>query len=222
MPKINYFLNSYDYFTKLNQGPLNGLVLDYGSNYGRFLESSDGQFDQKNYVGIDVDKDALNDGKIMFPNAEFIHYNKHNFWYNPKGQKDIWPEVNKEFEYIISYSVITHTTKEDMVEAITWLYSKLKTGGKMFVSYLDIENKVALDFFSKKRTKDFGSCDKIVTTDYAYLVDNKASKIPSEGMFLAFYSKSFLIQLLKDFNCKLVKSPDQFGGCFQDCIIIQK
>jgi SAM-dependent methyltransferase len=222
MPKINYFLNSYRYFCQLNQGPITGSVLDYGSNYGRFLESSENLFAQNMYTGIDVDLKALQSGRIMFPNAKFIHYDKHNFMYNPTGHKNIWPEINDQFDCIISYSVITHTAKEDMLDAIAWLYTKLKPDKKMFITWLNKENPIALDFFYQKRVKDFGSCDSIQTEDYVYLIDNKTAKEPSNGMFLSFYKKEYLANLLSDYDFSLKKSPDPSGGCFQDCIIIKK
>ena len=50
MPKINYFLNSYKYFYQLNQGPITGSVLDYGCNYGGFLESSRNLFPEKKTI----------------------------------------------------------------------------------------------------------------------------------------------------------------------------
>ena len=197
-------------------------MLDYGANYGMFLESSANSFPENMYTGIDVDLEALQSGRKMFPNAKFIHYDKHNFMYNPKGREKIWPDITNEFDYIISYSVITHTTKEDMLDAIAWLYTKLKPGKKMFITWLDQENKMAIDFFYQKRVKDFGSCDKIQTEDYVYLINNKISNVPSNGLFLTFYKKEYLASLLIDYDFSLEKSPDPYGGCFQDCIIIKK
>jgi len=222
MPKINYFLDSYKYFCQLNQEPITGSVLDYGCNYGRFLESSRSLFPENMYTGIDVDLQALQAGEIMFPNAKFIHYDKHNFMYNPTGSRSLWPDINEQFDCIISYSVITHTTKEDMLDAIAWLYTKLKSDKKMFITWLDQENKIALAYFYQKRMKDFGSCDRIQTEDYVYLIDNKTSKVPNDGMFLAFYKKEYLASLLSDYNFSLEQSPDFTNRCFQDCIIIKK
>lgn len=222
MPKINYFLNSYKYFCNLNGGPIVGSVLDYGSNYGRFLESSNSIFPHELYTGIDVDLEALNEGKKMFPNAEFIHYNKHNYMYNNEGKKDIWPEINKTYDFVISYSVITHTTIEDMLSAIKWLYSKLNSNGKMFITYLDSKNKDAQNFFYNKRIKMFGRCDNIETSDYIYLVDNITTKIPKKGMLLTFYDNEYLKSLLSEYNVTLTKSMNSSDGCFQDCIIIKK
>jgi SAM-dependent methyltransferase len=222
MPKVEYFINSYKYFCQLNQGPIIGSVLDYGCNYGMFLDSSANSFAETMYTGIDIDLEALQVGQKMFSNAKFIHYNKHNFMYNPKGNKNIWPKINEQFDCIISYSVITHTTKEDMLDAISWLYTKLKLGKKMFITWLDQENKIALDYFYQKRVRDFGSCDNIQTEDYVYLIDNKTSKLPNDGMFLSFYKKEYLASLLIDYDFTLEKSPNSSGGCFQDCIIIKK
>jgi hypothetical protein len=92
----------------------------------------------------------------------------------------------------------------------------------MFLTWLDIQNTTALGYFQNKRIKDFGSCDQIQTTDYIYLVDNKITKTPLEGMFLVFYTQSFLKNLLSKYNCQFKQSMNKSTGCFQDCIIITK
>jgi SAM-dependent methyltransferase len=223
MPKINYFLDSWRYFTFFNKGKLHGTVLDYGSNYGRFLESSNNMFPQENYTGVDVDIEALESGKNQFPNARFIHYDKYNVMYNRSGQKNIWPDLNDQFDNIISYSVLTHTTIDDTLDTIKWLYDRLKPGKKMFLTWLENKNKRAIDFFRSKRIKTFGECDEIQTEDYVYLVDNKATKVSREAtFFLTFYQRSYLTSLLKDYNHELISSPIIFKDCFQDCLIITK
>ena len=222
MPIIDYYLNTWEYFTLLNNGPFEGTLLDYGSNYGLFLKSSKSDFIQSNYTGLDVDIAAIKEGQQLFPDAKFIHYDRYNIMYNVTGKKDIWPDLHEQFYNIISYSVLTHTTVEDTLSTVEWLYHHLKPKQKMFLTWLDIENNKALEYFQNKRIKDFGSCDQIQTTDYIYLVDNKITKIPQEGMFLVFYNQAFLRNLLSNYNCKFKQSPNQSTGCFQDCLIITK
>lgn len=222
MARIDYYINTWRYFNYFHKDIPKGTVLDYGSNYGMFLKSSQQAFPEENYTGIDVDLDAVNYGKESFPKANFIHYNKHNLMYNPSGIKNIWPDVTDYYDTVISYSVLTHTTVEDMIEAIDWLYSRLKPNGKLLLSWLDRSNQQALNFFYAKRRREFGRCDKIVTDDYVYLVNDKITKEPSSGMLLLFFDRSYLGSLLTQYNYQLAKPSPMIGDCFQDCIIINK
>lgn len=216
------YIKTYQYFSLLNEKPLDLKILDYGCNYSSFLHSSNGKILPKNYTGLDVDKDVIDIGKEMYPCANFIFYDRYNIVYNKKGQRNLWPNITGNFKCIISYSVITHTTQDDMLEAIDWLYDKLDVGGKMFITYLDQSNTIAKNFFYKKRLKDYGFCDTIETDDYIYLINNKITKIPIEAQFfLLFYNNQYLSTLLSKYNFNLAKSPIP-NYCFQDCIIIEK
>jgi SAM-dependent methyltransferase len=221
MAKIDYFLPTFDYFKKLHPTIDQGCVLDYGSNYGMFLDSSKEKFKQSDYTGIDVDLEAIEFGRNKFPDANFIWYNGFNYMYNLKGDK-IKPVLNKQYDTIISYSVFTHTTVEDTLNSIAYLYSNLKHGGKMLLTWLSIDNQKVVNFFYKKRIKEFKTCDKIQTDDYTYLINNKLSKVESAGMFLVFYKQDYLADLLKGYNFILTPAPEDSGDCFQDCIIISK
>lgn len=222
MPKVNYYIDTWKYFSYLNKQPLRGTVLDYGSNYGMFLDSSKKFFPQENYTGVDIDLDAITEGQCLFPNARFIHYNRYNVMYNKSGDRNAWPAIEDQFDNIISYSVLTHTTVDDTLEAIEWLYKRLKPGKKMLLTWLDVNNEQAVSYFQNKRIKDFGSCDTIQTSDFVYLVNNKTTKIPGEGVFLVFYQSSYFSSLLKNYNHQLILSPKSVNNCFQDCVIITK
>lgn len=218
MPLISYSFDTYKYFLEINEGKIEGNVLDYGCNYSPFLLKSKGQIQQEYYTGIDVDISSLNLAKKLFPKSNFIHSNRYNIVYNKTG-KDIFPTVDKGFSYIISYSVLTHTTIDDMIETIKWLYEHLETNGKMFISWLNISNLKTVNYFYKKRILDFGYCDKIESSDYVYLIDNKINKIEKEGdFFLLFLTKEYLQKLLKPYQSIFISSND----FLQDCFIIQK
>ena len=223
MSKIDYYADTFTYFKRLHPTIINGNVLDYGSNYGMFLDSSNGNFTQEKYTGVDIDNEALLEGKKLFPNARFIHYNGFNHVYNPTGLKDCRPLLeNTHYDTINSYSVFTHTTVEDMLDTIKWLYLKLKPGGKLLLSWLDVDNAITNKVFYNKRIKDLGHCDIIKTDDYTYLNDNKLSRTAeSKKWLLLFFKKDYLSSILSDYNCVLV-SPPQSVGCIQSCIIIEK
>jgi SAM-dependent methyltransferase len=221
MAKVDYFLQTFDYFKKLHPTIDQGTVLDYGSNYGMFLDSSKGKFDHSQYTGIDIDLEAIKTGRNKFPDAEFIWYNGFNLMYNPQGDRDK-PKLDKQYDTIVSYSVITHTTVEDTLDSIAYLYSNLKPGGKMLITWLSVDNIRAVNFFYRKRVTQFKTCDRIQTDDYTYLIDNKLSKVADKGLLLVFYKKDYLAELLKEYNPVLTSAPISVSDCFQDCIIITK
>jgi SAM-dependent methyltransferase len=217
------YKETFEYFRRLKPNIMQGSVLDYGSNYGTFLHSSRGQFPEENYTGIDVDIEALDKGLNRFPKAKFIWYNGYNPVYNPDGNVESI-DFEQQYDTIISYSVFTHTSQEDMCNKIGWLYTHLKPGGTILASWLDVDSKVSTDFFYKKRIKDYGSCDLIETSDYTYLSDNRCSKTiePNIKFLLAFYKKEYLLNLLKDYQPLLANASPDIPSCFQSSMIIRK
>lgn len=221
--KIDYFSDTFTYFRTLCTDIAdNKSLLDFGCNYGSFLESSERRFDEKLYTGIDVDIDALSIGREMFPNATFIHSNQHNYMYNNNGST-IMPEVGK-FDNIVSYSVFTHTTLNDFMSNLEWLYTKLNVGGKLMCTYLNIEHAPTVNYFYNKRVNDFGHCDRITTETFIYLLDNKVSTTEMNcNFFLSFFQNSYLESLLRErkYSFKLYDNINA-KNCFQSCIVIEK
>ena len=224
MTIVEYYLDTFKYFKTLHPEISNGTVLDYGSNYGRFLDSSKGVFPQENYTGVDVDKQAILEGRRLFPDATFVTYNGFNHVYNPNGTSECRPELSTDgYDTIISYSVLTHTSIEDMLDAIQWLYTKLKPGGKMLLSWLDVDDQLTCNVFYDKRVKDLGYCDEIKADDYTYLNDNKVSKTAeTKTWLLLFFNKDYLSSILSGYKHTLVPAPVNSRGCIQNCIIIEK
>jgi len=213
----------FAYFQMLHPEITNGTVLDYGSGYGKFLYTSDGEFPQENYTAVDVSKDALAEGEKFFPRANFVHYDGFNLVYNRTGIPDCRPILqDRYYDTIISYSALpVCTTIEDSLEKINWLYDLLRPGGKMLLSWLDVDNQMITDYFYKKRTKDYGSCDTIETDDYIYLCDNKLSKNSEcTRQILLFFKEAYLSSLI-GYKHSLAP-PNPSLGCNQSCIIIEK
>jgi hypothetical protein len=220
MPIHKYSTNIFSYFKRIKTSITNDLLLDFGSNYGTFLESSNGQFPEQNYTGIDVDKEALDFGIKMFPKAKFIWYDAFNPVYNPNGFLTDF-KFSHNFDTIISYSVLTHTSKEDMLAKIEWLYEYLNPGGTILATWLDVDCSAAVNFFYNRRIKDFGCCESIKTDDYIYLVDNKCSKVIEQNIkfLISFYKKEYITNLLTKYNITFYNS---FPPSFQNCFMIEK
>lgn len=223
--KINYIIDTFNYFKQLHPGidELHKTILDYGCNYGTFLDSGHSKLLSSVYTGIDVDLDAITDGKHMFPEATFIHSNQYNLVYNPKGEVNR-PVLSHNYDTIISYSVLTHTTVEDFFATIQWLYDHLNDDGKLLVTYLNVEHGPTKNFFHQKRVRDFGSCDNISTSNFIYLIDNKTSIVAKECQFLLlFFNNLYLSNTLSSLGYNFTLHDNiPAAGCFQSCIVIDK
>ncbi len=217
------YKDTFKYFSSLHPTISNGTVLDYGSNYGTFLASSELKFPYEKYVGIDVDKSAIDLGQDTFPTAKFIHYNTFNYMYNSTGDLDVPLPVTESYDTIISYSVFTHTTEKDMLSRIAELHRLLAPGGKLMFTYLNIGVKPIVDYFTKKRIKDFGFCDPIETQTMLYLVGATVKQEPeNDKMLLSFYNTDYLLSLLSNYQSTAHSCPKNCYNCIQDCIIITK
>lgn len=131
---IHYFIPVYHITRETIPDVAERRVLDFGCNYGIFLETSEGSFPVENYTGVDICEDAIDMGRKMFPDAKFIHYDGFNPEYNPGG-KDFLPDLDGEYDLILVNSVFTHTSKEEMLSIVDTLYPYLAKGGKMMISW---------------------------------------------------------------------------------------
>ena len=208
---------SFYYFENYVTCDLSTKILDFGSNWGNYINSNPGVFDNKNYTGLDIDYEAIAEGKRLFPEANWIWYDRYNPVYNPKGQS-VLPKLDQAFDLIISYSVFTHMPLEDMLETLDYLYDQLNPGGNICFSYCDIDNPVCVNWFRERRE----NCDPVQSQDYVYLVNNRATLEPPQEQvrhFVVFYKTEFLLEKLSKFNARAEPSHGQW---FQDAIIITK
>jgi SAM-dependent methyltransferase len=139
-------------------------VLDFGGNAGNILLDPNSTIDHANYWCIDVSKDAIDIGRRRHPRANFVFYDRQNPEFNPAGIKDLEvPDIGNEFDYILAYSVFTHTSRAEMLRLVNRLKSLLVPGGRLAFSFLD-PNYVPADIpernlvaFLRKRIKDGNS-----------------------------------------------------------------
>lgn len=168
-------------------------ILDWGGSKGNLIRSSNGKILPKNYTSVDVDLEAITLGKKDYPEADWIYLDLYNPMYNPAGTASI--QLPKKYDIIFSFSIFSHTSFEYFIETINTLKTYLTPNGKIYVSMLSQSNKLRLNYFTKKRVLEYGSCDNFIDNDsYFYLVDNKIQEdIPFSCEYLiAVYNEDFL------------------------------
>ena len=101
--------HTFSLFEKFAGDYKNKKILDYGGNRGNLLYFSQGKIKEENYTCIDVEKDAIRQGKIEFSNANFIHYNRFSPMYNEGNIDEPFPILEEKFDICFAYSVFTHT-----------------------------------------------------------------------------------------------------------------
>ena len=113
-------------------------VLDFGGNRGNLLLDPACQIRPRDYYCVDVIKDAISDGRSMFPDAHWAHYDRYNCSFNPEGVVELpVPDFGCDFDIILAYSVFTHTTLEDMHGLVPQLESKLAPDGTLAFTFID-------------------------------------------------------------------------------------
>jgi hypothetical protein len=140
VPFVSTKLGQFRYFDQQLRRPdwSGKRVLDFGGNRGNLLIDSRGAIDPEKYWCIDVGPDALLQGKELFPNANWVYYDRHNFQFNPAGIRDLKiPTLGGEFDLILAYSVFTHTSKAEMIDMVGQLYKMLADRGVLTFTFLD-------------------------------------------------------------------------------------
>lgn len=214
---IIHNIPSFQYFKRYISVDKTSKILDFGSNWGNYIDTNPDVFDNKNYTGVDVDKEAIEQGKKLFPEATWIWYNRYNPIYNPNGEK-VFPKFEHKFDVIVSYSVFSHLDIDETLEILDFLYDNLNPGGKICFSYCNIDRPECVDWFRARRENP----DQIPSQNYAYLINNKISlEPPREPVvhFVSFYKTEWLLERLSKYNAE---SKPPYNVWFQDAIVITR
>ena len=156
-------------------------VLDFGGADGNLLWNPDCAIEHQNYYCLDVVREAIAEGRRAFPRAHWIHYDHYNCSFNPQGVIDLpVPDLGTDFDYILAYSVFTHTTIEDMRDLVGQLRGRLRPGGVLAFTFEEPEGNMdyrlegmrerngAVDVESLlERSCDAAWCTLVTYEDYA-------------------------------------------------------
>ena len=113
-------------------------VLDFGGSDGNMLRDPDCPIREEDYWCVDIVRDAIEAGRAAFPRARWIHYDRYNCSFNPDGVAGARiPDLGVAFDFILAYSVFTHTTREEMHELVAQLRARLAPGGALAFTFED-------------------------------------------------------------------------------------
>lgn len=113
-------------------------VLDYGGNRGNLLLNPDCVIRHEQYYCMDVLQGAIDEGRERFPKARWVHYNRYNCSFNPEGIEGLpVPDLGIRFDFILAFSVFTHTTREELHDLVGQLRSRLAPGGTLAFTFID-------------------------------------------------------------------------------------
>ncbi len=127
-------------------------ILDIGCSYGLFLAACQklGYF---NYEGVDFDGEAVNYAtedlglKNVFKDDIFSFLNS-----RPNGNYDI----------ITAFNIIEHIKKEQVVDLLSLISDKIKTGGSVYIEVPNGDSPLGIHTFYSDITHEFAYTEKLM------------------------------------------------------------
>ena len=206
------------------------LVLDFGGNKGNLLLDPSCTIQPRDYYCVDVVADAIKEGRRIFPDAHFAHYDRYNRSFNPEGVVDLpVPDFGVRFDFILAYSVFTHTTFEEMKELVGQLEALLAPGGALAFTFIDphwrsnlqwrLERSQAPDVDSLVAAANKAKWCSLINGTELYVNSNGPWTLSPEtcATYNVFYTEEFF---RRQFPQATVRPPA--NGEMQHCAILRK
>lgn len=209
------------------------LVLDFGGNKGNLLRDPSCLIAHENYYCVDVIRDAIEEGRRTFPDAHWVHYDRYNRSFNPEGVRDLpVPDPGCKFDFILAYSVFTHTTFEETSALLVQLQALLAPAGRLAFTFIDPNWNRNLEWrLRRRRGLDELSVedmlDKAKDADWCSLVNGSELYVNNSGPWnvdsdaCATYNVYYTAKFLRSqFPRAEIRSP--VNGEMQHCAILRK
>lgn len=245
MPFISTRVSQFSYFDQLLGQPVwqDRKILDFGGNRGGFLVGAGDQVKHENYWCMDIVREALDDGRRQFPQAHFVHYNRYHSEYNPSGIRyEQVPDCGLKFDFILAFSVFTHTHQKEIHELVAQLRRMLEPNGTLAFTFTDPSYDTGLSSLPSGRymrkllkmlQSDFPSLDIESTLErasqcnWSILIDDQLWIEPGDGLcqmeregepmesYCAYYAVDYMAALFPDGK---IRPP--VGDSWQHCCIL--
>lgn len=225
-------ISQFAYFNEqLEEPDWNGKrVLDFGGNKGNLLLDPSCTIRQEDYYCVDVVREAIEEGRRAFPEAHWAHYNRYNRSFNPEGEPQLRvPDLGCRFDFILAYSVFTHTTLDEMLDLVGQLQGLLAPGGSLAFTFIDPHWRENLKWrLERSQAPDVaGLVAAAAGANWCSLVNGTELYVNSNGpwdlspetcaTYNVFYTEIFLRRL---FLRARVQPP--VSGEMQHCAILRK
>ena len=205
-------------------------VLDFGGNKGNLLLDPACAISPQDYYCLDVIRDAIETGREAFPDAHWFHYDRYNRSFNPEGVIDLpIPDLGVQFDFILAYSVFTHTTFEELKDLVAQLQTFLASGGTLAFTFIDPHYRENLRW--RLQQSGASEIDRLVNeaaqANWCSLVNGTELYVDSNGpwnidsencaTYNVFYSEQFFRRV---FPRAHVEPP--VNGEMQHCAILRR
>lgn len=190
-------------------------VLDVGCNVGNYVNWANNVVSRENYVGLDINAKFINIANIIHPEYQFVHCNKWHRSYNPSGIKNlsIRDSLTGEFDVVVSNSVLSHASADEIRAEILDIFTVLKPGGILLATFFtDVNLTPFLNYIKNVHG---------ISTEYSipeyetsvYLIDHETFVVDQDTLaletcnnFSSFYKETKFTEL---FTGAEVISPAQ-------------
>lgn len=113
-------------------------VLDFGGNIGNILKDPESTIDPRRYWCMDVIREAIERGRVLYPEAHWLFYDRYNFAFNPAGVPELRiPDPGRRFDLIVAYSVFPSTPRDEMLDLVSQLRALLEEEGILAFTFID-------------------------------------------------------------------------------------
>lgn len=130
----------FPYFDQLLGQPVwkGRKILDFGGNVGTFLASAGDNVDHENYWCVDLNRAVIEQGRMTYPRAHFVHFNRYSPQYHPHGIRNLpIPDCGVKFDVILAFSVFTHVDVNEMCETVGALRKMLTPDGVLAFTFFE-------------------------------------------------------------------------------------
>ena len=92
----------------------------------------------RHYWCMDSHKPVIDKGKKIYPQANFVHYDRYSSEFNPQGTRSLAiPREDAPFDLILAFSVFTHIHQVELLELVAQLRDMLNPGGLLAFTFTD-------------------------------------------------------------------------------------